>query len=429
MRRIFALFLALALALSLSACRENTPEPTPSPTVEPIPTPESTVERDVLEVYQEALERLLTEHIDPERGYYEDYIWEDLGQIEFAVCDVDVDGEQELIMRHADTYMAEQYTAVYRYDGEMGELVAEFGGTASCRFYDNGTAQDDLSHNQGYSRRFWPFIAYEYNTQAKEYKRIQLVDAWELEFMKEAGMERDYPAEVDKEGVGFVYYFWDDETRKMSQREYNAWYDSIFGGAKEIEVDYQPLTEENLKKVCARAAYEGFLAGDMSLIEPVEPGWTEHLALWRDVLILPGEMEYTYLDLDGDGVDELLLQCPNDPMSYNGVFHYEDGTLQCWQHDEIEMICRDYPLRDGTMVRQYRESYYLFRYQPDGSREELADLAAMLKHAGEEGYLYWVDGEDVDKAEFERQLKRLVTDQLLEREAWRLVPTQQEDGK
>lgn len=178
------------------------------------------------------------------------------------------------------------------------------------------------------------------------------------------------------------------------------------------------LTELDEENLCAHAAYEAFLAGDMSLLEPVEPGWAEHLAL-----IIKAAMEYTYLDLDGDGVDELLLQCPNDPMSYNGVFHYRDGLLQCWQHDEVEMSCRDYPLRDGIMVQQYRESYHLFRYQPDGSKKELTGLDAMLRRPDEAVYFYSIDGEDVDRAEFERQLKHLVTDQLLERKAWTEIET------
>lgn len=115
------------------------------------------------------------------------------------------------------------------------------------------------------------------------------------------------------------------------------------------------------------------------------------------------------------------MQCPDDPQSYNGVFHYVGGELQCWQDDGIELSRRDYPLRDGTMVSQYRECYYLFRYQPDGSKRELISLSAMPRHPEEDIYFYQVDGEDVDQAEFEGQLKRLVTDQLLEREAWRLV--------
>lgn len=447
-KRWRATLLAGLMTVSLCACHSDAIEQeTQIPNLEPTPaataTPVAKTAKASLEGYQEALERLLEEHVAPD-GYevrvndqYGDV--GQIGELEFAIWDVDADGERELLIRNRTGPMASQHTRVYRYDVAKGTFVVEGSGTASCRFYNNGTMQNDLSHNQGYSRRFWPFVAYQYNAQTREYERIELVDAWELEYMKEAGMEESYPAEADPEGVGFVYYFWGDladeqgdnwvdKIPKMSQTDYNAWYESVFGGAEEIEVDYQLLTRENINNGCARAAYEGFLAGDMSLLEP-EPEWVEHITSWWDHFCSKGEMEYTYLDLDGDGVDELLLQYPNDPMAYNGVFHYKDGTLQCWQHDEVEMVCRDYPLRDGTMVHHYRESYHLFHYQPDGSRKELTNLDAISRSPDEDIYFYQVDETDVDRAEFERQVKQLVTDQLLEREAWRLVPTQQENGK
>ena len=446
-KKRWAMLLVWGLALCLCACQNRTAgqtEQTPNP--EPMQTPaqEAQTAKPLLEAYQEALERLLVDHLDPD-GYevHVDDRYGDVGRIEeleFAIQDVDVDGERELLIRNSTGPMASQHTRVYCYNVACETFAVKGSGTASCRFYNNGTMQDDLSHNQGYSRRFWPFVAYEYNTRAREYKRMELVDAWELEYMREVGMEESYPAEADPEGVGFVYYFWGDvgdnwgdnwadKIPKMSQTEYDAWYGSIFGGAEEIKIDYRPLTRENIQNGCAWVAYEEFLAGDMSLLEPVEPGWPEHLELWRNIFILTGEMEYTYLDLDGDDVDELLLQCPNDSQSYNGVFHYGDGMLQCWQHDEIELSCRDYPLRDGTMVRQYRECYYLFRYQLDGSEKELTSLSALPRSPEEDVYFYQVDGEDVDQAEFERQLKCLVTDQLLEREVWVLVSPQQGDGK
>lgn len=433
------LLLVCGLAFCLSACQNRMTgqtKQTPSPESTQVSMSGIQTEKPLLEAYREALERLLIEHIAPdgckvrvdEQYGYGDVV--KIEELEFAIQDVDMDGEWELLIRNSTGPMVSRHTGVYCYDVKQGIFASKGGGTASCRFYDNGTMQSDLSHNQGYSRRFWPFIAYEYDTQAREYKHIELVDAWDLEYMREVGMEESYPAEADPEGVGFVYYFWVDlgdnrtnQIPKMSQTEYNAWYESIFGGAEEIEVDYRPLTEENIKSSCARAAYKVFLAGDMSLLEP-EPGWAEHMAL-----ILKLEMEYTCLDLDGDGVEELLLQCPNDPMSYNGVFHYKGGMLQCWQHDEVEMICRDYPLRDGTMVSQYREDYYLFRYQPDGSKKELTRLSALPRSYEEDIYFYQVDGEEVDQVEFERQLKQRVTDQLLEREAWRPVPTQRENRK
>lgn len=450
-KRLVALGLLLALLAGLCACGEKNTAVTPPPSVEPTATATPTVTptatprkpKNALEAYQRELRKMLEEHVKLAEEYHYDLNM--AGQPEFAVCDVNMDGDPELVTRDEMIFMAGQHTAVCGYDPETGEVIEQGGGTASCRFYANGTMQDDISHNQGWSGRFWPFTALRYDKTEKEYKEIAFVEAWDRELMEEAWAEIEdasekpqYPEEVDKEGAGFVYYIyqsegdgipWGTDVTPVSQSEYNAWYDGIFGGAKEIEVNYQPLMRENIKSSCAQAAYEAFLAGDMSLLEPVEPGWAEHMVSWWDFFCSKGEMEYTCLDLDGDGMDELLLQWFNDPQIYNGVFHYEDGTLQCWQHDEVEMNCRDYPLRNGTMVRQYRESYILFRYHSDGSEEELTSLAAEPLYPDLYTYCYQVDGEDADKTEFERQLKYLVTDQLLERDAWSQALPQQETKK
>lgn len=373
-------------------------------------------EETPIEAYQQALWRLLEEHISLDGYHFRDDEW-DVEDFAFAISDVDMDGEAELIAQ------MDRNTCVYGYERKQADLTLELVGGIRCRFYDNATAQLDSNHQtNGLAGRFWPYDATKYEEETGEYRSIGSVDAFDLEIMKEVGAESVYPQEIDVEEAGFVYYVTrDGKETAMTQSEYDAWYEGIFGGAEEIEVDYRPLTQENINNGCARAAYEVFLAGDMSLLEPVEPGWAEHMASWLDFLCSNGGIEYTYLDLDGDGVDELLLQCPDDPQSYNGVFHYVGGELQCWQDDGIELSRRDYPLRDGTMVSQYRECYYLFRYQPDGSKRELISLSAMPRHPEEDIYFYQVDGEDVDQAEFEGQLKRLVTDQLLEREAWRLV--------
>ena len=40
------------------------------------------------------------------------------------------------------------------------------------------------------------------------------------------------------------------------------------------------------------------------------------------------EFEYTYLDLDGDGVVELLVQLQDDPCGYNAVFHFDGEPVR-----------------------------------------------------------------------------------------------------
>lgn len=177
--------------------------------------------------------------------------------------------------------------------------------------------------------------------------------------------------------------------------------------------------------VSAQTAYAAFLSGDLSLFHDADIQ-TWGLQAWADLILPNGNLEYTYLDLDDDGAEELLVQCVEDPCSYNGVFHYENGSLSCWQHDYMEGSCRDYPLTDGTMVRQYDFggacSYTLFRYQSDGSMAEICNLFAreeLLSSDSDAPCPYYeIDDREVDKNTFYEQLDALVTSRLLKRQVW-----------
>ena len=180
----------------------------------------------------------------------------------------------------------------------------------------------------------------------------------------------------------------------------------------------------------ALAAYSAFLSDDRSLLKDaqLETWWIP--AFSADSF----SYEYTYLVVDGDGEAELLIQMEDDPCGYNGVFHFDGERLQCWNSDAVEMTCRDYPLTDGTMVRQYdyggTRSYTLFRYRSAGEREELHSLFARDELVYEDSTLpcpyYETDGTEVDKAEFEARLDALVESNLLDRSSWTALGPREE---
>ena len=90
------------------------------------------------------------------------------------------------------------------------------------------------------------------------------------------------------------------------------------------------------------------------------------------------------------------------------------------------MSDRDYPLQDGTMVRQYdwngTQSYTLFCYQSDGEMEELENLFVRRENIPEDSTqpcpYYEVNGKAVGQSEFERQLQEKIRDRLLTGEMW-----------
>ena len=180
-------------------------------------------------------------------------------------------------------------------------------------------------------------------------------------------------------------------------------------------------------------------ANSMSVSPPLSPApvSAEALAAYRALLAgEPGaldrpaeELEYVLLDLDGDGGAELVVQMVAQPHKFNAVFHYGDGELSCWQYDIMEMSCRDYPLGDGAMVRQYDTGtgpnrysnlYTVFRYLPDGETEKCASLAVHqdTQEDGTEVFTYLVDDAEVDQDTFAAEFEELVGSRLLSLEDW-----------
>lgn len=193
----------------------------------------------------------------------------------------------------------------------------------------------------------------------------------------------------------------------------------LLAGCKEKQQDTSALEEAALN------AYASFLLGDRTLLNEVE----------REKWYLPdfqdegAKYEYTYLDLDGDHVVELIIQMAGDPCGYNAVFHFEDGRLFCWNSDAMEMSCRDYLLNDGTMARQYDYngacSYTLFRYLDNGQTEDIASMFSREELVPEDSLApcpyYEIDGKEVEKAVFDEMLTSLMTDRILTGAAWKRI--------
>lgn len=166
----------------------------------------------------------------------------------------------------------------------------------------------------------------------------------------------------------------------------------------------------------ARRAYLDLLSGNTDLLTD-----TEYASHWGDFLLPNSIFEYAFLDLDGDGVEELLVQYENNPSAFNAVFHYQDDTLLCWHSDEVEMTSRDYPLNNGAMVSEYfyggTRNYTLFRYNANGERQELTRFFARDELIYPDDLrpcpYYEVDGEETTEESFNAQLNETIIAQRL----------------
>lgn len=350
-KRVWASVLMATMVLGLCACGERKAEVVPMPSTEPTaaatPTPTPTTTpgkpKNALEAYQRELEKMLEDYIEQAEAYHYDLNM--VGKPEFAVCDVNMDGEPELIIHDEMIYVAGQHTVAFGYDPETGEVIEQGWGTASCRFYTNGTMQDDISHNGPWEGSFWPFTAYRYDEEAKKYVPIAFVDAWareviesQREYARAEGEEEEvienlprYPQEVDKEGAGFVYYICEagedgprqwggQDVEAISQSAYDAWYRDVFGLAKEIEVNYCPLTVANVENLY----YEG---GVMPKV---------------DGDILNEGYDYSMYDWDGDG-----------ELKYRGLSQRQNKLMNDLPVDELPRKAAG-----GEMIRWTREDIW-----------------------------------------------------------------------
>ena len=193
---------------------------------------------------------------------------------EFAVCDLNGDGEEELLLHWTDACMAGTADFVFRYD--QGAVSQEFLEFAGVEFYTSGAAIAPWSHNQGWAGRFWPFNLYQYDPETKTYVELAAVDAWDLTCVEgDETLTAAFPRDVDIDGDGLVYYIltgdWYKESRVPSDGnlfgqlwgtdpvdgpDYENWLNASIGGGELIQLPLQKLTEENIAALAGDPAAE-----------------------------------------------------------------------------------------------------------------------------------------------------------------------------
>lgn len=170
----------------------------------------------------------------------------------FAVTDIDGDGREELIICYANATMAGMFEVIYDYDPERGQLRQEFLMFPSITYYDNDVIIAQASHNHSRGEDFWPIDLYRYRADSDAYKWIGHVDTWSRNFSETFdGVEnKPFPEELDADGDGILYNIQDEspdsvsydyEDYRFNKADYEAWYQEIMAGAKEVTVDRKPM--------------------------------------------------------------------------------------------------------------------------------------------------------------------------------------------
>lgn len=218
-------------------------EPEDQPVEPSIPT---TAWSGMLAAYQEVLEEIYQSSQDPEQSQYEN-------GPSFALCDVDRDGAEELIVQITGGSMADMWTRVYGYDEASKTTYIELEEFSNLYWYDNGIIEAAWSHNQGMAGdKLWPYNVYCYNAETGQYELIAAVDGWDKS-LSDTWRGTSFPDDVDVDGDGFVYYviteeggYAPDYGKVMDNADYDAWREMNLQGAFPTGPNLLPLTRENI---------------------------------------------------------------------------------------------------------------------------------------------------------------------------------------
>lgn len=202
--------------------------------------------------YQSALSQIAFEHVYPDgtdtgfdgvSGFIEDN--------HFALCDVNSDGKDELIVQFVTAPMSGNVETVYSYDEAGDTLHKILSVFPSMTYYTNGLVKEDWSHGSELAGdEYWPYNLYQYSNRSGEYELVAEVNMWS-KYVDTVDYKGDiYPADIDTENAGTVFILTQDGiTKTMSKSDYEAWLSDMMGDAVEMQISYLSLSEENIKDV------------------------------------------------------------------------------------------------------------------------------------------------------------------------------------
>lgn len=190
--------------------------------------------------------------------------FEDMSRNTFALADVDGDGREELVLLTRPNIYAGYRGYVLDYDADLDHVRVQFEGFPSFTFYSNGALAEDDSHAQGvWADDFWPHTLYRYLPGTDSYEEAGHVSAWEKKVSdRMPDALPPFPTEKDISGAGILYYI-DPRTEysvlegrfsmAVDESVYLEWLEPILGDAVPLELEYLPLTEENIQRITPAA--------------------------------------------------------------------------------------------------------------------------------------------------------------------------------
>ncbi len=178
----------------------------------------------------------------PDGTPFEYLSYDAMSQNRYAICDIDGDGVEELIISYLAGSMADMTEMVLEYDVDAEEVVMQGHFFPGASYYENGYVVNPYSHNHGLGE-MWPFSLHQYDKTSDSYERIAGIDSWNQDLFEMDYDDNPFPSDIDEDGNGVIYYVYhpvSDDTEEMDDEAYNAWIDQYLD-ADVIEIEYLPI--------------------------------------------------------------------------------------------------------------------------------------------------------------------------------------------
>ena len=300
---------------------------------------------------------------DIEPWYDFDY---DVSENKFAVCDVDQDGREELIISYTTASMAGMFEIIYAYNPDTDELTQKLLYSPGMEYYDNGMIKAPSSHNQTPSD-FWPITVMQYNADSNSYEQVAYIDAWDKSFSDTYYGDGEFPNDLDKDGDGILYNiqmvgddYYGADNYKYDQADLDAWMEQYFKGANQMEIPFQALSYESYG-VYVKEYFDALKVYNADKIPSVTTDISE---LFYDEDLSVEEVKQQLVQKYGIEVAPESEDFPESEIgTYNGKdvlnFYQMDGGTVTYRNEKVEdlTVFGMYPGMDLEQAKGYLEAY------------------------------------------------------------------------
>jgi len=182
---------------------------------------------------------------------------------DFAICDVDGDGKDELLISQSYGMTADMRSYIYDYDSGSDRFTLEADASVFglLNFYRTGYMACGENHAQGIGLGtiIWPYELYQYEKDTDSYRLICGFDAWDKNDYNEE-YYGPFPDEKDHDGNGILYVRYQVESEEegtvdysdpeyLDDAEYQESISDKTDPADEITLAPYVLNQENLDRL------------------------------------------------------------------------------------------------------------------------------------------------------------------------------------